>query len=81
MDKAERLALAVRVEVAVIRAKQAREPHAVTGERVAKADHEAAVADAVLALREAMALGMTVLRWVGCSAEEYQAAVEAALKD
>ena len=132
MDKAERLTLAVRAEVAGIRVGQTRERHAALqrraapvyralqelerryGENVdpsdhiheftalvaqhggsdirlrgvmplmvemhqAKAGYETAAADAIQELHEAMGQSTTVLQWIGCSVDEYHAAVEATL--
>lgn len=133
LGRDERLALAVRAEVAEIRAEEAHERHAALQERAAPlyraieelerrygedvdpaghfdelkaliahhggadidlpqgmplmigmhqalADHETAAADAIQELHAAMGQGQTVCQWVGCSADEYHEAVEAALK-
>ena len=132
MDKAERLALVVKAQVAVIRAEQARERHAPLerranslfaaaetlkrryGEDMNPADHAdefktlvadhdgasiplkdvlrmlaemsqvraeraLAVGEAFQELSEAMGEGTSALEWVGCSEEELERAVQAAL--
>jgi hypothetical protein len=50
-----------------------------TGMQQALADHENAAAEAFKALSDAMGEGNTVLEWVGCTDEEFTAAVEAAV--
>jgi len=74
MDRAERLAVAVRATVTRIRLEEARR----TGRPTAALGDEAIVA--ARALAEAWPPGSPpLLEWIGCTEDEYDQAVQAAL--
>ena len=70
MDRAQRLALAIQAHVTAIRAEQAQETAAAASEGL------------LIAMGEDKPVGLDViLRWVGCTQEEYETALSALLAE